>query len=332
MGRASPSYCDRCSEETRRPRAAVCPPRPRNAGRRQTALAVPGRRGDQPPLRRGERLLPAGARSEHDLLVRALRRPARTTLEEAQAAKHELICRKLGLHRSAGRPAARRRLRLGLDGHPRRPRTTAMVTGVALSPSRSRRRDGRVEEAGLAGPGRDPAAGLPRPPRRALRRHLVDRHVRARGQAQMMRYFETLRRLLDADRAAAQPRHLEAGRNRDLGPAHLHRPLRVPRRRAARRRRGRPGHAAHRLRGTRRRIAARALLTDPPPLGGQPGGRAGTRRSRWSGLPGPTSGASTWRRRPTGSTTAASPSTRCSAWSPTATAQRHATRPRTGWG
>ena len=40
---------------------------------RPAPLAVPGRRGDQPPLRRGQRLLPARPRPEHDLFVRPVR-------------------------------------------------------------------------------------------------------------------------------------------------------------------------------------------------------------------------------------------------------------------
>ena len=55
-----------------------CPAPPeecRPAGRLHSQ--APRRRGDQPPLRRGQRLLPPGARPEHDLLVRTVRRRPR---------------------------------------------------------------------------------------------------------------------------------------------------------------------------------------------------------------------------------------------------------------
>jgi hypothetical protein len=109
-----------------------------------------------------------------------------TSLEDAQAAKHDLICRKLGLddptERGRRAPAtARRRLRLGVDGDPRRdpPRR------------RRRRRDdqrraGRSPAAGrrcrTGRSGRDPGAGLPRGARRPVRRDLVDRDGRTRRQ------------------------------------------------------------------------------------------------------------------------------------------------------
>ena len=43
-----------------------------------------------------------------------------TTLEEAQAAKYELICREARPRRATGIAAARRGVRMGVDGHPRR--------------------------------------------------------------------------------------------------------------------------------------------------------------------------------------------------------------------
>ena len=43
-----------------------------------------------------------------------------TSLDDAQAAKHDLVARKLGPRPARGHAAARRRLRLGIDGDPRR--------------------------------------------------------------------------------------------------------------------------------------------------------------------------------------------------------------------
>ena len=104
-----------------------------------------------------------------------------TTLEDAQAAKHELICRKLGLDQ---RPGARL-LDVGCGWgsmaiHAAR-QHGARVVGVALSREQVDEARRRVAAGRTGRPGRDPPAGLPRPARRAVRRHLVDRDVRARG-------------------------------------------------------------------------------------------------------------------------------------------------------
>ena len=56
----------------------------------------------------------------------------------------------------------------------------ASAVGITLSREQATRPRRRVAEAGPGGPGRDPPSGLPRPAGRAVRRHLVDRHVRAR--------------------------------------------------------------------------------------------------------------------------------------------------------
>ena len=73
------------------------PPPPEEArlrGRRHSQGAR--RRRDRVPLRRVERLLPDRARAVDDVLVRGVD-DATATLEDAQANKHELVCRKLGL-------------------------------------------------------------------------------------------------------------------------------------------------------------------------------------------------------------------------------------------
>ena len=64
----------------------------------QTACARPGRSGDLPPLRRGQRLLRAGARPLDGLLLRLLEQPpsADYTLEDAQRGQARPGRRKLG--------------------------------------------------------------------------------------------------------------------------------------------------------------------------------------------------------------------------------------------
>ncbi len=244
-------------------------------------------------------------------------RQARADLPEARTA--------------TSRPGAappRRRLRMGIDGHPRRSTPQAEVVGVSLSREQVDLARRRVAEAGLGDRVEirlEDYRDLRGEPFDAISSIGMFEHV---GTSRMQQYFETLRRLLRPEGRLLNHAISKPG-GTGTRTAHLHRELRVPGRGAPRRRRGGRRDAAQRLRGARRRIAPRALLADTPPLGGQPRSRAGTRRSHWSGRLGPTSGASTWRRRPTGSTTAASRCTRCSASFPTPEAcERHAADPR----
>ena len=103
-----------------------------------------------------------------------------TTLEEAQAAKHELICRKLGLD---ARPGARL-LDVGCGWgsmaiHAAR-HHRATVVGVALSREQVDEARRRVAEAGLGDQVEIRLQDYRDLRRRAVRRHLVDRHVRTR--------------------------------------------------------------------------------------------------------------------------------------------------------
>ena len=114
------------------------------------------------------------------------------TLEEAQEAKHDLVCRKLGL---SGRPAMRL-LDVGCGWgsmalHAAR-HYDAQVVGVTLSRPQADLARQRVHRGRARLEGRDPGPGLPGPRRRALRRHLVHRHVRTRGEARVAEYFSTL--------------------------------------------------------------------------------------------------------------------------------------------
>ena len=104
-------------------------------------------------------------------------------LAEAQAAKHELICRKLGL---ADQPGLRL-LDVGCGWgsmaiHAAR-HHDASVVGITISREQADLARQRVARRRARRPGRDPAPGLPGPT--AARRfdaHLVGRHVRARRQ------------------------------------------------------------------------------------------------------------------------------------------------------
>ena len=104
------------------------------------------------------------------------------SLEQAQASKHELICRKLGL---PGR-GSMRLLDVGCGWGSMAMHAAAScdatVVGITLSQAQADYARQRVAAVGPRRPCGDPRAGLPGPRRRALRRHLVDRHVRARRQ------------------------------------------------------------------------------------------------------------------------------------------------------
>ena len=74
-----------------------------DAPARPTPLAGSRPPGGEPPLRRRQRVLRHRPRPGDDLLVRPVLVEPAMSLAEAQADKHELICRKLGLHEAPGR-------------------------------------------------------------------------------------------------------------------------------------------------------------------------------------------------------------------------------------
>ena len=138
------------------------------------------------------------------------------TLEEAQYAKYDLVARKLGP--PAGPATARRRLRLGRDGPPRR-------QGVR----RPRARRDPLAGAGRVGPAEDQGRGA-RPPRRGaaprlprregdrLRRGELDRADRAHRRRPLPGVLPVPARQAGAGRAAAQPLHHPAGQPVDGRP------------------------------------------------------------------------------------------------------------------
>ncbi len=253
------------------------------------------------------------------------------TLEEAQAAKHELVCRKLGLDRHPGARLLDVGCGWGSMAIHAALRHGARVIGITLSREQVSEARRRVDGGRRGRPGGDPSPGLPRPRRRAVRRHLLDRHVRARRLLAGVPVLRDARPGLIRPTGRLLNHAISTPGGSVFGRQFLHRSLRVPRRRAHRRRRRRRGHGARRVRGPRRRIAARALQPDAPPLGGQPRGALGRGRRPGRCAPGPASGGCTWPPRPTASTTAASPSTRCSAWSPTPPGRAGMPATRAGW-
>jgi cyclopropane-fatty-acyl-phospholipid synthase len=101
------------------------------------------------------------------------------TLEEAQASKHDLICRKLGLHDRPGMRLLDVGCGWGSMALHAAQRYGASVVGVTRSAAQADLARTRVAEAGLTDQV-EIRAGLPRPRWGTVRRHLVDRHVRTR--------------------------------------------------------------------------------------------------------------------------------------------------------
>ena len=140
------------------------------------------------------------------------------TLDDAQTAKHDLDLPQARAARAPRRAPARRRLRLGIDGHPCR---------AALRRTRCRHHDqqgaGRARPAARRRGGcrrsrRDPAAGLPRPgaasrstrsPRSACRS--------TSATTSWTTYFDDAPRCARPAGSAPQPRHL-VGRRLDARP------------------------------------------------------------------------------------------------------------------
>ena len=126
-------------------------------------------------------------------------------LEEAQEAKLELVCQKLGLERG------QRVLDVGCGWgsfaiHAAQ-RHGVHVTGITLSPPQVETAQRRAEEAGVADRTRLPRRRLPRARRRVVRRRRLDRDGRARRRRADGRVRAAPARRAAAGRAAAQPRH-----------------------------------------------------------------------------------------------------------------------------
>ena len=168
---------------------------------------------------------------------------ATTNLEEAQAAKHELICRKLGLHerRVADGPDCSTSVAAGGRWRSTPPRTTTPTSSGSRSvPSRpTRPPSGRRPRARRSR--RHPDPGLSRDRRRTVRRDLLGRDVRTRREQAHDRVLHASVLTARAGRATAQSRHCH-DRRFQAGSPQLRRPVRVPRRRTARHRRHRPTH------------------------------------------------------------------------------------------
>ena len=135
------------------------------------------------------------------------------------------------------------------------------------------------------------------------------------GRAQLDTYFDVVHAAVAPGRAVPQPRH-HAHASAAAARPDVHRPLRVPRRRAASRSPTSRRARGARLRDPRRRVAARALRAHAAALGRQPRGAAATRPSPRSARSASASGGSTCSARRRASRSARSASTRRSPRAP----------------
>ena len=219
-GAAARPATDRGRGQARRvegPQAAAAAARG-GAAARPAPLAPARRRRDRAPLRRVERLLRMvlGPSLTYSC---AVWHDDTTTLEDAQANKHELICRKLDARARAC--ASSTSAAGGAACCCTRPSTTACRRWA----SRCRRPQAelarkRAAERGLGDRVEVRSRRLPRRRRRSVRRHQLDRHVRARRACRSStRYFARCRALLRPAGPAPQPRHQpSAPRGQDAPP------------------------------------------------------------------------------------------------------------------
>ena len=235
----------RCAAPRARPRAPEAAAAPAPGA---PAALAPGWRGcatprtvtrrRSAPLRRVQRVLRTGARPVDDLHLRLLPDGGR---DAGGGPGRQVRPGRPQARARARHAAARRRLRLGRHGPPRR-------AGVR----RHRARRHALEGAGRPGPsrrssatasrsGRGPAPGLPRRHRDRLRRDQLDRPDRAHRPPEVPGVLRLPAGPAPRRRPAAQPLHHPAVEQAPRR-GRVHRPLRLPRRRAHRLR---PDHHRH---------------------------------------------------------------------------------------
>ena len=283
------------------------------------ALAESRRAGGAAPLRRQQRLLRHGARACHDLLLRTVRPGGRDARGRAGVEARPRSAASSGWPTGAGQ----RILDVGCGWgsfaiHAAR-HYGARVVGVTLSPAQARWARDRVAAAGL-----DDQVEIRLQDYRDVRDGAFDgiasvgmfEHV---GSSKSAEYFATMRRLLGPEGRLLNHAISSVGGSR-IGPRTFIGRYVFPDGELIDVGAGGPVDGGGGVRGARRRVTPRALRQDSSSLGREPAAPLGCGRGGGRACAGRASGSSTWRRRPTGSKTAASPSTRCSASCPGPTA------------
>ena len=202
-----------------------------------------------------------------------------TSLEDAQTAKHDLVARKLGLDQSEGLRLLDVGCGWGSMVIHAAARYGVQAVGITISREQAEYARKRVGEAGVGD-----KVEIRLQDYRELGDEQFDaissigmaEHV---GAKRIDEYFAILHKALVPTGRLLNHAISSVG-GFEARPLLVRRPLRVPRRRAARCRRHGAGDGAGRLRDPRRRVAARALRQDVAGLGGQSGGQLGRRGGR----------------------------------------------------
>ena len=294
---------DLAARSSSSPRRRLRPPSAPGHRRACAATSTPAsrlRRGP-PPLRPRQRLLLALARPPDGLLLRLLPEPD-ASLDDAQEAKLELVCRKLRL--AAGRAAPRHRLRLGRAVHAPRSVTASRARHHPQPAAGGVRARADRVRAGLAAPVRFELARLPRPSRRSRSTRSRASGWSSTSASQAPAYFGAARcsgpggLFLNHGISPVVPRD-DSLRSEAPARGRLRAAVRVPGRRTPflherRRRRSRPGSSSATS------SPARALRAHPAPLA-RPARGAARRGGRPSGAPFRICGCTSPARRPTSS-------------------------------
>ena len=249
---------------------------------------------------------------------------ADATLEQAQAHKYDLVARKLGLQ-----PGMRLLdVGCGWGGMVRHAAEHygVQALGVTLSREQALWAQERIKAEGLDHLAEVRHLDYRDVRERELRRGQLHRADRAHRRQELPGVLPVPAGPAAPRRPAAQPRHHPAGQPAPgAAAARLHRPLRVPRRRAHRVRRHRDRDGGLRPRGAAPGEPAGALRQHPDGVVREPGRALGRVRRRGGARRSPRSGASTWPAPGWRSSATGSSCTRCSPPAPRPTA-RPATR------
>ena len=191
---------------------------------RAAALQAARQQGDRAPLRRVQPLLRVGARAVDGLHVRGATRRPTATLEEAQAAKYELVAQKLGAESRACGCSTSGCGWGGMVMHAAAEHGVRAL-GVTLSRNQAEWAQAEIERRGPRRPRRGAPPRLPRRAGAAVRRDQLDRAHRAHrpgAAAGLLRGSCTSRlrpggRLLN--HCITQPRHRTARGSTRSSPA-----------------------------------------------------------------------------------------------------------------
>ena len=186
----------------------------------------------QPPLRRLQPVLRAGARPVDDLHLRRLPDARRRRSRRPRSHKYDLVAASSGCSRGCGCSTS---AAAGAAWSATPPSTTACRRSASrCRASRPSWAQQAIARDGLDRPRRGAPPRLPRRHRERLRRGQLDRADRAHRGAQLPGVLPLPASQAAPGRPAAQPLHHPADNNTGAAARRVHRPLRLPGRRAHR--------------------------------------------------------------------------------------------------